>query len=332
MLREYLRLTRAHTTPLEAVPAFVGAYLGSGSITLGVIGWTVYGVLYHLAGYGMNSYTDWVGGYDKDDQNKQHHPLNTGEISQSAAKRTVVGLFILTGAVAVWLSAESTPALIVLASGVAAGLTYNLAGKEDIKKPLYISHAHATVFAVPYLAIGGSNPEVLVAGYLMVFFWVVFQIGISGEVKDLPAANQSDEKNILDEKLGCSFDDVTGLMGSNISKEAYEVSLLLRVLTVLVFVVGAYIFSDFIGFLVVVTVGVMTLKTTVSLMTAADSMYDRGECLSKMATIEIQSLVMFLFAFRAELEELAIVATLVSGVVVLSLNKYLWGTWLAPDV
>jgi hypothetical protein len=67
-------------------------------------------------------------------------------------------------------------------------------------------------------------------------------------------------------------------------------------------------------------------------MTAADSMYDRGECLSKMATIEIQSLVMFLFAFRAELEELAIVATLVSGVVVLSLNKYLWGTWLAPDV
>jgi hypothetical protein len=332
MLREYLRLTRAHTTPLEAVPAFVGAYLGSGSITLGVIGWTVYGVLYHLAGYGMNSYTDWVGGYDKDDQNKQHHPLNTGEITEGRARNVVVGLFILTAGLAVYLSAHSTVALLVLATGVMGGMLYNLTGKEDIKKPFYISYAHTTVFAVPYLATGGDIGITLIGGSAMVYFWVLFQIGISGEVKDLPAANKSDEKNILDEKLGCSFDDVTGLRGSNISKEAYEVSVLLRSLTVLVFIMGAYHVTGVIGALVVGIIGAISIGTTTSLMVSADSMYNRSDCLSKMATIEMLSLIMFLVAFWGELELLAPLAIVVSAIIVLSLNNYLWGTWLAPDV
>lgn len=193
-VKKYARFTRAHTAPLEAVPALIGALLATGgSITLHVVGWGVFGVLYHLTGYGMNSYTDWKKGYDKDDPNKQHHPLNTGEIRELDAVMFMWIIAIFTAGLAFILSIHSAHAIALIAAMVISGVAYNLFGKETILKPIPISIAHTLVFVIPYIALGGEINILFYALTVYVYLWILFQISVSGELKDF----WQDEANFL---------------------------------------------------------------------------------------------------------------------------------------
>lgn len=196
-MRSYLRLTRAHTVPLEAVPTLMGAALAAGTVwSIDVALWCVAGILYHLAGYGHNSVSDWKRGYDKNDPYKQHHPLNRGTISPDVAKSLVGWLLVITVIYAAALAYPDPQALSALALGVIFGVLYNTHGKVTELKFIYISIAHTSMFVAPYLALGGDPSwSPFMFGLIFVFLWVVFQISVSGELKDIT----QDESNLLKE-------------------------------------------------------------------------------------------------------------------------------------
>jgi len=88
--RAWLRLGRMHTLILEAPLATLGAAIGLGGLwDWKVLLWFIFGSMYHAVGYSMNSYVDWKKGYDKNDERKQHHPLNTQDISPDTAKKVI---------------------------------------------------------------------------------------------------------------------------------------------------------------------------------------------------------------------------------------------------
>lgn len=324
-MRSYLKLTRAHTVPLEAVPAAVGALLVTeGQVTVGVLLWTLYGIGYHLTGYGMNSYADWENGYDKDDPHKQHHPLNTGELSKRMAGYYVAGTGILTAILGIALSYDSG-AIVIILIGVLFGACYNLVGKETLLKPALISVAHSTVFAAPYLAMGGDRPLIGIGGTAMVFLWVFYQIAVSGELKDM----SSEEANILKDVFNCENEDG---VHNYISDEAKAFSTSLKIITVTLFCIVAFLSSGVIYTVVTLIVGAITVAMSDSMMEEASGQYDRFKLVRSMSQIEMLTVLMFLTAFGRELEYISFALFALAGAWVLTFNKTLWGTTIAPKV
>lgn len=203
MLRAWLRLFRAHTAILEAPMAVIGSAIALGSLWEPVIVlWLLFGILYHFVGYGMNSYVDWEKGFDKDDPRKQHHPLNTGEITPEAAKKAImIGLATLV-VYGLALGRFSPIAIASVAIMVVSGVSYNYFGKYTDLKFLPISIVHTMVFFYPYILYRGvSNFPSSNVDYLFIFMTAayfihhVFQIMISGDVKDI----DQDEASLIQE-------------------------------------------------------------------------------------------------------------------------------------
>lgn len=334
-IKSLLRLTRAHTAPLEIIPAVVGATLAIGEFwSIDVLIWGVFGLAYHLTGYGQNSLVDYKNGYDKDDPNKSHHPLNTGELSVSTASHAVTLLIIYTIIyliAAIFLTASSFYAvLIALAVSILmvyAGMEYNYEGKTTILKPVPISIAHTCVFVLPYVTM--AEPILtseLIGGTLVVSLWVFFQIGISGEIKDL---EQEDETNILRETFGLYVED--GLILSKSKHGDMNFLASCYVIRGLMYIFWAFLLYPDVKYLAfgVVALYIIDFATTTSL---AWQSYNRENKLRLMAGIEIMSLS--LLSLSAYPVNIYAAPALILGALlwVFVLNYIEWGTILAPDV
>lgn len=323
-MRKYLQLTRAHTAPLEMTPAIAGAILGTGAVlNLDVALWAVFGLLYHLTGYGMNSYVDWAKGYDKEDENKQHHPLNTGALSEENAKQTVITLFSLTVGWFILIVSSTPEAAIFMILGVASGLAYNYFGKLTELKFLPISVAHSMVFTSAYYATGGRDDFVafLMTGW--VFIWVVYQIAISGEVKDI----EQDESNLA-LRLGSTVNK-NGVWFSTeyrflaVSLKALSVGIGLEVADQL----GS---STFTLYLIAGLGGIMVVLGS-ALLDGGPVVRDRR--LNLMAGIEMFMVYLTYIVIRPVTGwPAAIMLSLLATLWVVGFNKVMWGTNLKPDV
>lgn len=337
-LTSYLRLGRAQTAPLETVPAVVAVILAGGSYTAMLL-WGLYGALYHFAGYSMNSYSDWRNGYDKSDPNKQHHPLNNGELSPLEAKTATVTLFIIAilYATVLCLYYLSIGGLIVVYSGVLAGVAYNELGKKTLAKPLLISLAHGTVFLAPYVAVMGGVDWVGWLGFVAVFVWVFYQIAISGEIKDL----DTDEENIL-LHFGAKYNEwwnhSNSVMSEAVDRQIY-MTLQLRIFGASIRTV--YTFLLFFGAIllgispfwstVIGLIGVSTVVLNTRLTQSGP--YERGRRLRTMSLIEIGSFSMFAMLTLSVAPAIVPVLLIsLSAVYLLVCNKVLWGTLIAPEV
>jgi len=324
-VRKWLRLTRAHTAPLEAVPAVVGALLATnGHVTSGVVIWGIFGILYHLTGYGMNSVTDWVAGYDKNDPNKQHHPLNSGSTSPVVALGVVTALFMATIALAMFQS-PTGPTLLLLVVMIVGGFAYNMVGKTlRYVKWLPISIAHTTVFVLPYVASGGDVSSLpFQLSTLAVFIWVVFQIAISGEVKDL----SQDEENLLQD-MGCT---VLG-DGYNFTYTAVTLAYSLRVaMWTCAIAATSVVFNNMVASTLASVFALLSVVLTNLMMeTGWRSREGRLRC---MALIEACSLgVLLSMSIPSIGAYLPTCLFVISAAWVLSLNMVEWGTWVAPRV
>lgn len=344
-IRPYLQLTRAHTAPLETVPALVGAALAKGTLwDIEVALWGIFGVLYHLTGYGMNSYLDWKKGYDKEDSHKQHHPLNSGALSPSQGKIAVQILFLVTFVYAVVMTNPSILGYIILVSGVLAGVAYNIYGKTTIYKFLPISWAHTTVFIVPYVASGGSITSVpFLLGVLYVFLWVVFQISVSGEIKDIMEFQEANFlREILDVRVHTHANTEGGLVDFGTFSQTYTIGVkglnLLAIAPVYLMLAGVPLFSwEGVGLmaigaiLLLMGLSMMVVGQVVFLIQSGD--YIRGYRVRSMAVIELLTLAIFSVAYAPAMG-LPAVVTLIGGSIlwVIAGNKIEWGTILAPDV
>lgn len=330
MIKEYLQLTRAHTLPLETVPAAVGALLATGgNVTYAVLAWTLFGACYHLAGYGMNSLTDWLEGYDVNDPNKQHHPLNTGAITGRQAYIVCIVLFLLTLIVALYLS-SSVASYVAVAIMVVSGVSYNVIGKR-IKyfKFVPISIAHSMVFALPFISLGGNIHSIyFIFAYLTVFMWVAFQIGISGEVKDLG----QEESNLVQDLST----DEQGIVNSSISDiKVRLIALGMRVIMTLFAEIAIFSMINltsltwYMSFVFVL----ILLYGSDDLIADMFSTDDRMKRISYMAQIEVVSMIVFLSVTMIVISFVeALIILILSALWVLIFNRYLWGTWMAPRV
>jgi len=335
----YTRLTRFHTVPLEMVPATVGAVVATGGLFNGqVLPWVVFGVLYHLVVYGQNSLEDWKRGWDKDDPNKQHHPLNAGMMSQREASYFVYGLFALTIGYTIAIAGNWIAIALFLTGLPITGSLYNTVGKRTRWKFLFIAYAHTTVFAVPYFAIAGTVDTALVVGCLYLFSWVVFQIAVSGEVKDMA----QDEANFLKE-LGSRVDSTGGDHLVTFSRPAKLVAYAIRLVTVALGVGFGSVVARRYGItgaipggigvteLALVGVGALSLALTWSML--QNGPFNRTERIVTMSKIEALSVLMLLVAVFPVIGIPSVAFLFVaSGAWVMVFNKIEWGTLVAPDV
>ncbi|MFB6143425.1 MAG: UbiA family prenyltransferase [Halorientalis sp.] len=341
-VRPYLQLTRLHTVPLETVPAILGATLALGHfLDVQVLLWGVFGVLYHAAGYGMNSVEDWRRGWDSDDPNKQHHPLNAGQMTLRSAAVFAYGLLALLVVYVVAIADGWVPVAVFLTGGPLAGTLYNTIGKETRGKYALIAYSHATVFATPYLSLSDGSIPALFAGCAYVFVWVSFQT-ISGEIKDIT----QDEANLL-LSLGSRVGERDGRPFVEFSRLAKLYAYGLRLLTVVIAVVlGALVtarhgdvaavphLSEFgvgVTILAVLAVGASSLVLTARLI--GDGPFDRGERIATMSKIEITSVLMMVLAL-VTVVGVGNAFLLVGGAVgwVVLFNKIEWDTLVAPEV
>lgn len=329
-MRTWLQLTRAHTAPLEIIPAVLGALLAlEGELAPAVVLWGVFGLLYHLTGYGHNSVADYRKGYDENDPYKQHHPMNSkGLIFEMGASFVITGLLIVTVVYAVLLTFPSIYGLGLIGIMLASGLGYNLYGKETKYKFILISIAHSTVFALPYISLGGDiyNP-VFVSAWLFMVIWVIFQIAISGEIKDIT----TDEDNLL-KSLGVR------VLNSNHSNP--HISVPKKVPNIAAGLRGvmmglAFLTTLFIGDIFALVIAMLVLSPSVAwidkLLRTGD--YNREGRLQVMSGIEASSLIAFC-AMLYPIAGIEICMILVSGSAVwlIALNKIEWGTYLSPKV
>lgn len=331
-IKSYLQLSRFHSSVLEIIPAIVGASLATGNLfDINVLLWAIYANLYHVTGYSMNSYTDWKSGYDKDDPNKQHFPLNKGTLSPNKAKWAVYILAGITFIYGVILLIGNWIAFIVIFTGAIAGAGYNIIGKEIGWKSLLIAYAHSTVFAVPYLASGGRNANLLLVGWGYVFLWVLYQINIEGDIKDM----DTDEENFLI-NYGAYYEDfiLTDNGGyvhfpSGIVIYSHVLKLFTAIFGVLIaFELGATLY---IMGAVLFIIGVASLVFGSDLLQSGE--YNRQDRISTMATIELLTLYGLIVAATPVIGTIEGFILFIGSIVwVLVFNKIEWGSLLAPNV
>lgn len=199
-VRAWLVFGRMHSAILETPIAILGAALAIGSLWDIRVGyWAIFGMIYHFAGYGMNSYVDWKKGFDKNDPEKKHHPLNTGEITPVQAKYTVAGSMFILISYALYLTGFSTQGLLIVLLMLISGVTYNYFGKYTRHKYIPISIVHTLVFVLPYSAYSNNFGVLFWSIVGALFIHNVYQIAISGDIKDVGR----DESSLL-QSMGVS--------------------------------------------------------------------------------------------------------------------------------
>lgn len=329
-IKTFAQLTRAHTAPLEIVPAVYGAILAIGHVNIQVLLWAYFGLLYHLSGYGHNSVEDYRRGYDEDDPNKQHHPMN----NSTAFGRwgMTITVYILIAVTFIYAVILVYPSIIAFSLGLGmagAGMAYNMYGKRTESKFLLIATAHSLVFVLPYISLGGEINEVFGLSWALIFLWVVFQIAISGEMKDM----ETDESNFVKE-MGASFNEsVTGerilLIPTKVRNVASIINISLYISAVIIITkLGEH---ELILFSIVTLVMAARALITKDLLKSGH--YNREDKIRQMSSIEVTSMIYLLVALSpvAGYAVSAIILAL-SFVWVVIFNQIEWGTYLSPKV
>lgn len=277
----------------------------------------------------MNSLVDWEEGYDRNDRNKQHHPLNEGSLSVVKARVVVIGSTMFTVAYGVGLALPRQLPVFVLALGAVSGIVYNKLGKRTLLKPFFISVAHTTVFVVPYLSLGGKPSDItFLLSTLFVLLWVFYQIAISGEVKDIMQMDEENILRVLGTRINMMEDKVYFSYVVTVS------SLLIKALTV---GVGLFILLSLTEDLLVLSFPVFIFLSVVmvnySLMLTLGGSYRRGTRIRWMATVEMCTLFIFIIVLQPVIGYVGTITLMVlSSVWVAVFNKLEWGTVLQPDV
>jgi len=353
--KAYARLTRFQTVPLEMVPATVGAVVATGGpFNTQVLSWAVFGMLYHLVGYGQNSLEDWKRGWDTDDPNKQHHPLNAGRIPQRTAELFVYGLFAVLILYTTVIASNWVALVLLLTGPVLCGTLYNTVGKRTRWKFLFIAYSHTTVFALPYYSITGAVDPLLLLGSLYVFASIVFQIAVSGEIKDIT----QDEANFLRE-LGARVEPGRDGHRIEFSWAGQLFAYGIRSVTVALGIAFGYVVGQQFGRagptlfgsgvtesqgesprlqswvnvkeVTLAGIGALSVILTWSMLQSGPS--DRTERIATMMQVEICSALMLLVAVVPIIGVSTVaVLSVASGTWVMVFNKLEWGRLIAPAV
>lgn len=327
-VKAWLILFRAHTVILEAPIAALGAALGVGTFwSVEVALWATFGIIYHFTGYGMNSYVDWKKGYDKDDPNKEHHPLNTGEINPDIASKVIKVMFVVLLGYAIILSNFRPASLIALAVMISSGVLYNYVGKEIEHKYILVALVHTSVFVVPYLSYSSDTGMIIWFGAGAYFVHHIFQILISGDVKDI----KQDESGVIKD-MGMSIDITEkGEELLDVSPNVVAISYIISFIEVMI-VVAVILFFETELVQVVLTLGMAGWMIIEIDEIIGEGLYQRTRRVNAMSRKELAGLWMIFASFTAKLGVAAWLAMVVISIAYfVPVSQFMWGG-LTPDV
>jgi len=329
-LKAWLRLFRAHTLVLEAPMAVLGAAIGLGTLfDWRVCLWLIFGGAYHYIGYGMNSYVDWKKGFDKDDERKQHHPLNTGEIEPYHAKYAIYGLLVGLLLFLFIMTFQQPKALILSGVMVASGILYNYFGKYTSLKAIPISIAHTLVFFIPYYLYTEQVEQYVILITAAYFIHHFYQISISGDIKDI----DQDEASLIQ------------TLGATVYKNKYEgVDYLATSNKVLIMAYGLTIAQMFLAYMSMYITNSMGVTVLVGAIFGALTVYESDKMLqpgkfkrsTRLEHISRREFFGYSTVHSASIIVIGLqnfVVLLVCMLVYLGLvSKFIWGNWLVPEV
>jgi len=337
-LRDWLQLFRSHTSPLEMTITITGSAFAVGTIwDIKVLLFLIFGWLYHNAGYGHNSAEDYIQGYDREDPNKSHHPLQRGTIDPQKARYVCIVLVVATFLYGLFISGLDPAAMVLLAIITFSGALYNILGKRMKGKFIPIALAHSLLLPFAFFGSGGgvemlrgypyfeetvSLAVLLGSAYLLL--QIVYQIMIEGDLKDM----EMDEASFL-RTLGAKLED--GFFRA--SPMARVFSLALKSLSI-----AGLSWLIFIGRGGIVPYALLCVFSATMLMLDDGLMrarkLDHSGTLRSMALMEVLSTFALVIAVApfigGTLNALLIMAF--NMLYFVSLNRYLWGTGLIPRV
>ena len=186
-LKSWFRLFRAQTAPATVYSIVVPYIIAGGRDPATLATLFAAGHLLHYASFGHNSLMDYLMGFDKEDPNKKHHPLNTGEIDPVKASWVIHSmLFIsLMGLGLIAAAMESVWPLIALMAYAAWGYAYNN-GLDHLTKHSWLPISLAFGFLPLYgYLLAGSDPLMVALLFSWGFLTVLYQIAWEGNIKDL---------------------------------------------------------------------------------------------------------------------------------------------------
>lgn len=192
---------RAHTGAAPLILCISAFLLGGGDTnTLYFIMLVPFSILLHWFHSGHNSLMDSAMGYDIKDPNKKHFPQFNGTLTIVDMHR-IIHLLLFFMAIWLLLIVYISPggkelSLMFFLIYIVTGHVYNDGlSKATIWGWVFCSISMASLYAgFFFLAATGFN-YVVVHAIAFTFLLVAYQIGVSGEVKDLDT--KSDEKNFL---------------------------------------------------------------------------------------------------------------------------------------
>ncbi len=211
-VKDVARLGRLQTAVLEMLGFAIAGILGGFPIAwIPVL--VVFGLLAHLAGFGMNSVSDFLAGYDTRDPAKADHPLVAGRMSVREATSWVflwVCFGILMEGAILFATLERGISiglpLLAFAAYLALGTLYNVSGKgHKAVKVLEISAAYALGFLAVGTAWTGTSTWLVDLVAFYIFLYGAYDIAIAGELKDI---GQAHEDNLL-RRLGANVEPET---------------------------------------------------------------------------------------------------------------------------
>jgi 4-hydroxybenzoate polyprenyltransferase len=194
MIKEYLQTGRAQTASVEIGGFAIAGILSHAPLYL-IIVYSIMGLFTHLGGFGGNSISDLK--YDMLDPNKKSHPLVAGTISVVKAVQFIVTcqLIVILFFIMLAIYRSTYISFVPFILFILSGYVYNYYAKSHkVLGIIAISLSFAMIFLAFALLWNGIASSLIIAVTCFSFLYVMLQIAVLGEVKDI---ERNAEHNIL---------------------------------------------------------------------------------------------------------------------------------------
>jgi len=321
----------------------MGAVIGLGNFwNENILLWIIVGWLYHNAGYGQNSVEDFALGFDKEDPNKKHHPLQRGAISIRNARIGVYSLLACFVVFSLAVSGFRPISMFLFLELSIAGLLYNFIGKKIKAKPIPIAIAHTSLLPFAYFSTTNSfefsntfpffmnlSSQVFILATIYVFIQIIYQILISGDLKDI----EQDEASMLKE-LGIYLKGeylVASLKGRVLAKSLKIANLIPAFIIVYLTLRDTDFISYILTFLLLSFFSIMILY--VDELMLRPRRWDHDKTTRNMAIMEVLTVFALIVSLQRYFTYLGIIVFILFDIVYFVLaNRFLWKTSIRPAV
>jgi len=180
-IRDVISFSRIHTASLTISIAIIAAVISHFDMEY-IILFALFALIFHGAGFALNNLCDYK--YDKGDPYKKDFPLVSGKINFDNAMMSDIILLMMSYAFGIFIVKYNIISTIFLSIAFSAGIAYNYLNKRSRSGPYLISISFS--FLIPYIMLDNyTNYPIIILYTLIAFFTMMYQISVSGFIKDI---------------------------------------------------------------------------------------------------------------------------------------------------